>query len=157
MGLLGDDEEYGDIVRAADGRVAVVGPDGHQALVPLGELDAAIKEFGFRLATPAEHRDRVMEAKYGDKPVDAAVLGALRAVTFGLSDAAVSGVEKAFDGDGSGTELFRETAARNKVATVAGEVAGYMSPIGAGAAIGRAGAAAARGVGGGAAGLAARG
>jgi hypothetical protein len=117
------------LVVAPDGRVAVVGPDGRAGLIPREQLEAAIRDYGFRPEEHDEHEERRLDTEYGDAPVQAAVEGVLRTATFGLSDA----VARAAGAE----EGVRERAKRNPLGSGIGEVGGYLTPGGAGQVIGR--------------------
>lgn len=104
-------------------RVPVRLEDGTVGTVPESELGQAL-ESGGEQVTPQEFHEAKIQAEYGDASgeVAAGSLGALRGLTFGLSDAAI-------------TEFAPETREHiaalkeaNPGASMAGEVAGAVAP-----------------------------
>ena len=95
-------------------------PDG--AAVSLDEADfAAAQAQGYRPETPEEAK----RAAAGEQPVQAAVEGALRSATLGLSDVFQGGYAKGRGEDPREIGLRRE---ENPLAAGAGEVAGFFTP-----------------------------
>lgn len=77
---------------------------------------------GFQHVGADQLRDEALEQEYGNRPISAAVLGAGRGLSFGLSDLLAT---KVFD-----EETIRELEERNKAASIAGEVASLLIPVG---------------------------
>jgi len=108
---------------------------------------------------PQAPKDYIQEAtrRANDNPVAASLLGGLRGVTFGLSDAAFRGVAGLVGGDEARQDVaakLRGLSEENPVSTGLGEVAGFATgavlPVGPGAALlrgARGAAAAVRGAG----------
>lgn len=127
-------------VIAADGRVAVVGPNGWRGTIDADKLNDALKA-GFRPESPDEHHDRVLEQQYGDSPISAGLEGAARGATFGLSDTLLRGF-------GFSKEELGQTKERNATAAGVGEGVGFAGSLaltGGGALAGAVGKAAVKG------------
>lgn len=121
----------------AAGRVEMVTPWGEGQSVPEDQVEEALAR-GYSFETPEEHEERRLESTYGDDEGQAFLEGVARSVTFGGSDALVSAL-----GD---TEGLRERRNRNRWSAGAGELAGALAPVGAGAAASRLGRAVEQGV-----------
>jgi len=108
-------------------RIPVVAPNGEEGTVLSDEMSDLIGK-GFRYLTTEESKRRtqekiqtIKEEAYGDRPVMAATLGALRGASLGLSDVALrlGGVDE------SALELQR----RNEVASLVGEIGGGVASL----------------------------
>lgn len=117
---------------AAGGRVAILDPNGTLGTIAEEDLPAALAA-GYKLQSAATHHEQVLEQRYGDAPVAAALEGAARSATFGGSDILLSGIL----GEG-----VAERKARNSGAAMLGEVGGMLTGAGAAGLIGKAGASA---------------
>lgn len=112
-----------------DVKIPIVTPDGALATVPSENATKAFQQ-GYRFQTKVD-RDtaeakglaEIREKHFGDDPLLAAGLGAARTATFGLSD-----VGLAAGGLGEETAAVKEL---NPTASLVGEVAGALAPVGA--------------------------
>lgn len=131
-------EDVADMARPSSGivedagQVAMLDRDGNLGTIPSGRVKEALAA-GFTYATPEANREQVLQNKFGDSPVSAALEGAARSTTFGASDVLLSGLL----GEG-----VAERKARNSGAAMLGEVGGMLTGAGAAGLIGQAGAAA---------------
>ena len=92
-----------------------------------------VLQHGFRLETSEETRARTLETKYGDRDVSAALAGAARGVTFGISDQIMTkalGVKK---------DTLANLKEANPYSSAAGELGGIGASIIATGGIGAAG------------------
>lgn len=109
----------------ADGRVRVV-RNGAFGSVPAGELEAFLRATpGARIAAPGEVLERQAQREYGDgigNELRAALEGAGRAATLGLSDVAISEI----GGEGA-REGLAQRRERNPLAAATGAAAGVAA------------------------------
>lgn len=109
----------------ADAEVYIVNrKTGERGLVPRDKVDVWASA-GYEMESPEETQNVVLEREYGDSPGQAALEGAARGLTFGLSDLTLGQLDE---------EGFRERRARNEGAAIAGEVGGAV--LGAGVGLG---------------------
>lgn len=103
-------------------RVPVISPDGQAGDIDAAELPDALGRLGFRLEAADATRARQMEAEYGDSDVAAALAGAGRGLTLGLSDVALTktGLVK--------PETLRGLQEANPVSSGVGEMLGSVAP-----------------------------
>lgn len=124
--------ESGQFQLPVNRKVDVISPDGTLGTIVPSEASEAFKS-GFKFATPDQ-------AKYGQMPVTAAVLGAVDSATFGLAGAIMDPIAEAM---GAPKDERLKIAQQNEGARLAGQIAGMLTPAGAAAAgIGKMGAAA---------------
>lgn len=114
------------------GKAVIADPDGSVSLVAAQDLDAALAT-GSRPATAAEYR----AAKGGAlDTIGAAVVGAARGASFGLSDPLyIEGARKLY-GDAAAEEVrgaLNEYRDQHGTATVVGEIGGSLLPLAFGA------------------------
>ncbi len=104
------------------GHVPVVDPEGKLGSVPAAEYETA-KASGYRIQNEAEANRFYDKLKFGNSPTKAALAGAARGVTLGLSDVALrsTGLVK-----GSTLTGLKE---QNEGASTAGEVAGTVGSL----------------------------
>lgn len=95
-------------------------PDGSTVELDAADFKAAA-ERGYRAETAEEQRLRLA----GEHPVRAALEGAARTATFGISDAAQAG---ALEGAGQDPRQIKDRAEANPIASNLGEVAGFFTP-----------------------------
>ncbi len=100
--------------------VGVVRPDGQGGTVSAEKLQEAL-DAGYRLEGEGETKERVLEAKYGDRPWEAGAHGALDAATLG----GLSALERAAGYE----ERAREVQGRNQAAGIAGNVIGSLPSL----------------------------
>ena len=127
-------------VQFANGRVIrAVDPEGKQTLIKAEEATQAFRN-GYTYLSPAVNQQMMADRKaqmeqevYGSglAQVGAAVAGTARTLTFGGSDLVARGLY----GE-AGAEALRGMAEQNPNLTMAGELAGMVSPIGAAGRIG---------------------
>lgn len=113
--------------------VFMVAPGGEVGLVSSADAFKALHS-GYRLETPEETHEREVQAKYGDREGEAALQGAARGLSFGLSD-----VLQTATGFRSPEELAgmqEANPAASGFGEVGGVVGGLLLPVGpAGAAV----------------------
>ena len=122
-----------DILYDAKGQGQLLDPSGTLMTVPADQVSAALSA-GWKAATRQDY-GAAQDAQRYDSPLMGAVGGLVRSATFGLSDLAA-------DKTLAGREAVAGFKEHNPWASGAGEVAGLLSPVGAGALVGKAGAAA---------------
>jgi hypothetical protein len=120
-----------------DAQVAVT-RDGKRGTIPRAELED-YQRHGWQLEAPEATKDARLQNEYGDQGGQAALEGAARTLTFGLSDVALSQLDP---------EGAREREQRNPGYALAGELGGALlgGGIGMGGAVTAAGEAAGAGV-----------
>jgi hypothetical protein len=113
---IGEDEVV--FVRDADGGLVELKGSDQEHVAFLQSVVAGQAE-GFRLATQAErvHGERLDQ--YQDSPVTAGMIGAMRGLTLGATDALASDADQ---------EMFRLIEEANPGATMVGEVVGAAAP-----------------------------
>ena len=115
-----------DINPRAPSRVPVIAPDGTWGTMDVSEAQEAIQTGGFKLPTAEEVKDHASKLQYGtgtSNEVKAALAGAARAATFGLSDQLLGR---------TGTvdpNVLAELAKQNPKATMAGEIGGVAASL----------------------------
>lgn len=92
-----------------------------QPTQPAAEEESILAEEG--ISQDSFDKEIELEKKYGDSPVKAALAGAARGLSLGLSDVALTKAGLATP------EELREIDERNKEASVVGEVTGTIAPI----------------------------
>lgn len=99
-----------------------VAPDG--AVYSIEDTDQPLE--GWRPETPEE----AAKAEAGNHPFKAAVEGAARTATFGLSDKFAAGLYEGLDGPGGqrGEKQLQDSKEANPIASTVGEVAGFFTP-----------------------------
>lgn len=133
--LLQDLAKAGERPVAFGGRVAVVNPNGENVTIGENDLETALKS-GYTLQTPEGHHEETLQARHGDDATGAFLGSAANSATFGLADL----VRTAGGGD-EAREAIAAERRYNPTASSAGEIAGLLSPVGAGGLIGKAGSA----------------
>lgn len=111
--------------------IPVLSPDGTEGTVDGAELQQALQS-GFKLISEQQRK----ELTYGTAGQQAltALEGAASAATFGLSEAAMAGIESAFPDSPLSAEDRLARREVNPVSSMVGQVGGLLTPGGAGAA-----------------------
>lgn len=122
-----------DILYDTKGQGQLLDPSGQLMSVPADQVSAALSA-GWKAATRQDY-GAAQDAQRYDSPLMGAVGGLVRSATFGLSDLAAAKTL-------AGAEAVKGYKEHNPWASGVGEVAGMLSPVGAGALVGKAGAAA---------------
>lgn len=105
--------------------IPVISPDGQAGTVPGEEIQAALQS-GYKLETPKEQDDRLLQKDSGDALTAITNLGPsfLRGATFGATDIALAGVTPEAQAD------LRRAKAANPISSTVAEVAGAIfSPV----------------------------
>lgn len=100
---------------APDGQVVGIESTSPQLLQAL--------EDGYRLETPTEYHDNKLKQQYGDSPILAGTLGALRGATLGLSDVVLT------KGLGKDPEAIKALKELNPTASTVGDVGGTIASL----------------------------
>lgn len=117
-----------------NGMVAMLDRDGNIGSIPKARVGDALAA-GFQLASPDANRLAYLKEKYGDRPLQNFAEGAASTVTFGLTDMFQATTAE-------GREALAAKKEFNSGSRFAGELAGYLTPVGAAGAISKAGVAA---------------
>ncbi|MCI0691488.1 hypothetical protein L0337_05705, partial [candidate division KSB1 bacterium] len=102
-------------------KLTVVSPNKELGTVAAADLSQVLAQ-GYRLENAVERHGRELDETYGDRPIEAAVTGAARGLSFGISDVALRKI-------GVSAERLREVKARNKGAAYSAEAAGVLLPL----------------------------
>lgn len=113
--------QTGNYVFKDGSNVPMIGPDGESVWIPsIHAYDAAFN--GYSYEGPKAEKTRKLNEEYGDRPLEAAALGAARGLTFGFSDVLLD------KSDMIGKEALSAIESNNQFSSLLGEAGGVILP-----------------------------